>query len=309
MVEVKDRIDCCTISSVMRPHVQGEVKVTVDSRVNILDLLSETARIEKILDGFALIEPEISPRSLGVIGVGNGIEMIGAAHIFQGLDRFILAEPDPSLLRHAHGNLLNNAPRGVNVELRDSRVNLLAPLATLGQKVDLLYVNLLNAPFSTVADPDSKTLPVAGTAEDDMLNGYLLGLPYHFLRALPEVLNPGGSALMLIAARFPFAILDRLAAAAEVRFEELACGFDLQSDAAAVLPVFAAAERENARFYFYHYGEAKREMYGNDIPTAAGTLARYLASTRLSARLARDHVETAIDVAYIYHLMRVTPIG
>jgi hypothetical protein len=309
MADLKHSLDSYTITSIMKPHVRDAVTVTLDPRVDVMDLLAESHRIEVILDGLALVEPEISPRSLGVIGAGNGIETIGAGHIFHGLDQIILADRDMALLLCAAVNVRNNVPRGVQVEMRGSAVNLLTPHAALGRKVDLLYVNLLNPPYCTVIDPDSEVPPVTGTAEDDMLNGYLLNLPYHFLRALPEVLNPGGSALMLIAGRFPFAILDRLAAAANVRFEEVNCGLDHLTDPMPVLSTYAAAERGEFRFFFYNYGQAKAIPRDGDIPVTGGTLARYLSSARLSARLALEQFKTSIEIGSIFHMLRVTPVG
>jgi SAM-dependent methyltransferase len=301
------------VRSVKTPHVQRPSTITLDPRVDMVDLLDESVRIERVLDGFALIAKQASPRVLGMIGVGNGIEMIGAAHLFRSLDWIILADRDASLLLHAGGNVRNNAPRGVNVELRGGTIDLRSPLATLGRKVDLLYVNLLNAPFSEAPDAvigrDAHVPPVRGTAEDEILNGYLLALPYHFLRSLPEVLNPGGSALMLIASRFPFTVLERLAAAAGVRFEELVCDLGYQADEKHVIPAFAAAERDDFPFFFYDHARAREARHGREHPTTGGNLAQCLAPSRLTARAADDRLYAGAEIACTYHLLRATPIG
>jgi hypothetical protein len=301
-------------SALFEPYTERRVRLRLDPRLAGLRLGAETARVELVLRGFAAVARRLaaqgkSPWSFGMIGPGSGAEAIGAAHVFRSLRHITVTDRDPLILAEAASNIRRHVDAGIDVTSHDG--NIFAPLATVGRRVDLLYANLLNIPFTAapeaVIDRCAYCPPVARTAHDELLNTYRLGLHFFFLRAAPAALTERGVVLASLGGRFPYGVFNRLAEAAGMRFEEISSALQLQTDADNVLNGCASAEIRGEEFDFYEYDGASACLAGRGACSGAA-LKSLLTPYRLSAQAAlRAHL-AGRSVGHTAHLMLATPI-
>jgi hypothetical protein len=312
------KLDCLLnpydASALFEPYTERRVRLRLDPRLAELPLDAEADRVRLVLRGFARLGQVLatqgrSPWSFGMIGPGSGAEVIGAAHILPSLRRIAVADRDPLILTEAASNIRRHVDATVEVTSLEGSV--FAPLAGTGRRVDLLYVNLANIPFTAapeaVLDHTAYCPPVKRTAHDELLNTYRLALPFHFLHAAPATLTARGAALLLLSGRFPYGVFARLADAGGFRFEEIACGLQRQTDTRTVLTGCAAAEMQGEEFDFYDYDAATAGLAAR-APGSGAALKSLLTPHRLSARAALRTYPTGKSIGHTLHLMLATPI-
>jgi hypothetical protein len=302
------------VSALLTPYVQRKVHIRPDFWRRRVGFGADAARIKRILCGFAILDEQLRVadrprRSFAMVGAVGGVEAIGAAHIFKDLDSITVTDPYPASRMQAAANIRDNIDPAITVDALAGAVH--APLALAGRTVDVIYANLLDGPMAapTQAVGENAAYPsVAGSGNDKMLNGYLLGLPYRFLRSVRGALTPGGMALVLLGGRFYYGLFDRLAAAAGVRFEEVVSGLERQIDETNIVSAYAVAEGEDVVFDFYDFEKARQSLHGDEhLP--GGLLESVLAPWRLSAREARRAIRAGTAIGHTYHLMKATPLG
>jgi hypothetical protein len=301
-------------SALFEPYTERRVRLRLDPRLAELRLDAETDRVRLVLRAFALLNQVLaaqgkSPWSFGMIGPGSGVEVIGAAHIFRSLRRITIADRDPLILVEAASNIRRHVDATVDVTALDG--NIYAPLADAGRRVDLLYANLANVPFSAapdaVIDQAAYCPPVARTAHDELLNTYRLGLPFQFLRSALTALTARGAALLVLGGRFPYGVFPRLAEAAGFRFDEILCGLQRQTDTRNVLTSCAAAELQGEEFDFYDFDGASAGLSARALLGGAA-LKSLLTPYRLSARAALRGYPAGRSIGYTLHVILATPI-
>jgi hypothetical protein len=301
------------VSHLFQRYGDWRIVLQLDPRLAHLRDDAALDRLRHVLRGFDLADlmltaQDKAPMSLGLIGAGSGAEAIGAAQIFRSLNLVAVTERDPLLLAEAAINIGRHVDAAVEVHLDEG--NIYSPLAAIGRRVDLLYVDLTDIPFTAAPEAavEHKAYcpPVARTAHDAVLNAYQLALAYRFLRSAPAALTARGSALVLLGARFPLGVLDRLAEAANLHFLEVRSWLQLQADAANVLGGFA--EAESRAFDFYDF-DAGRALLSGRPPPLGDELKRLLAPCRLRARDAMTAFRDGRRIGYTAHLILATPYG
>ena len=302
------------VSSLFQPYTERRICIGLGPRLYEIRLAAEAERVRRVFQGFARLAGDLAasgrkPSSFAMIGAGSGVEAIGAAHIFTTLRHITITDRDPAILAQAAANLAGNVPPRIGLQAVGGHIH--APLAAAsGRRVDILYANFANVPFSdspeAVIDRRSYCPRIAGTAHDDLLNRCQLAAPWRLLSAARTVLNPGGFALVLLGGRFDFSVFERLADAAHVRFEEIICGLKRQIDGDNVLSGYAAAETPGQTFDFYDFDRARRGLRGQD-PRPGPVLAAVLAPWRLSACEALRSFRAGASIGHTYHLLQATP--
>jgi hypothetical protein len=303
----------CDLSHVVRRYTPHRVALRLDPRLAHLHEDAEIDRVRHVLRGFEIADllqlaQDCQPSSFGMIGPAAGAEAIGAAHIFGRIRRIVLTDRDPLLLAEAASNIRRHVPREIRVVCDEGHIY--APLAATAERVDLLYANLADIPFTAAAEAVIEYMAycpsVLRTAHDALLNACELGVAYCFLSAAPAALTARGAALVLLGGRFPLAVFHRLADAAGMRIVEVQAWLQRQADARHVLAGFAAAETGAQAFDFYDFDTAQALL-----PRRAGphgdALKRLLAPCRLSAGAALAAFHAGRAIGYTAHLLLATP--
>jgi hypothetical protein len=302
------------VSALFEPYTERRIQLQIDPRLPDPRFGAVAERVRQVFRAFTIASRRLTmqgnaPKVFGTLGVGSGIEAIGAAHIFPELDRIVATDRDPLLLAEAAINIRFNIESRITVAARDG--NIFAPLvSTGGWRVDLLYADLSDIPFTTapeaIVERRAYCPPVARTAHDDVLNDYQLGLPYHFLRSGLSALSPRGAMLIALGGRFPYGVFDQLADAAGLRFTEILCALRRQADDQAVISGFAAVEAASAGFEFYDF-DAAHGIVG-DMIINGDAMKSLLARHRLSAQAALQALGAGRSIGHTIHLILATPI-
>jgi SAM-dependent methyltransferase len=310
-IGLPERLD---LTPLLRGYVDRRLDVPVISADQRRRIHFEEKRIRRVLSGFAGLAGELAgdpvpARRLLVIGVDSGVETIGASHIFDAVEQITFTDHDQVVVDHARQRLAAGARTGV--ELRPMTISI-AALGSIDRRFDLVYANLLNAPFSdcpetraarAVAWPTCLMPAAAGLLERDDLAAHFLTL--HAARSL---LRPGGRLLLLVGGRHPFRALKMMGGATGFVFDVLASGFKEQIDADAVIPAYARAEDHRTPFLFYPADEANEVLRRSDnLPN--DMLERCLAAHRLTAREAAEHLLHRVKIGHTYYLFTATRPG
>jgi hypothetical protein len=288
------------------------VRIGLDPRINEVAFAAQRERHRRVAFALTALGREMAdadrPRTLGMIGAGHGVEAIAVAEALPGLERIILAERDPAILVQAAANIRDNVRTTISVDQRHRPIDLLNPLAAIGEAVDILFLDLTDAPHTArpgaVVAQGTTCPPIEGTKFDALLNGYLLALPCQFLRAARHALKPDGFTLLLLGSRFYVRLLDVLAQAGRVDLFDVICGLEQQDDAANVLSAYVAAEADGIGFDFYEFdlgGDRSRD------PITRDSLESFLTAPRISAHTALRQFKTHKPVGYTYFLFRAVP--
>ncbi len=302
-------MDAVDVSFLFTPYRSAPVRVHLDPDMYSVKRDCAENWVWHAFRGFARLDRRIGLRSFAAIGSGSGIDAIGAAAIFPNLEHIIVTDVEARLVRLAVDNVRANVEPGLAVTGMAGDVCL--PLAKTGQRVELIYANLPNIP---VADPahaiiDHGTFyrPNAVIADDALLDRYLLGLQYRFLLSAHDALTADGCCLFMVGGRFPYAIFDRLAAAAGFAFEEVLATLKLQSEPENVTRGYAAAETDGLTFDFYDFDRAATAV-GDAAALSGRDLKALAAPARISAGEARALMAAGGRVGHTLHLIKATPL-
>lgn len=158
------------------------------------------------------------PASIGITGIGNGIEGIAAAKIFENsLRQLFIVDTDNEILNGALVNIRRNINK-TRVEVIGHVGSFAEPLEAEGVQVDLFAGNVPNLPSEedqeliTGADHGS-FMPRAWYEKyqpPEKFMQWALGTQYAHLKSARNVVKEGGSALTLVGGRFPLHLADEL---------------------------------------------------------------------------------------------------
>jgi hypothetical protein len=264
-------------------------------------------QLRLLFHSFAGLAPE-APRSLALIGAGNGVEALGATLTMPTLERLILADRDSASLARAATNIARNVGRRVRLEALAGRSSIAAATAAVeaGGRVDLVYADLL-APPSAAAPPRRPPASLRlWQMEDEGHDRCALAVARQVLVGIGDVLHAAGQALVMLAGRAGYAALERAVDASGLYVESVASGVVRQTDPAALLPLYAAAEGAGISFQFYEF-EAATQLFSELGEPAGPALESALVPLRLSAGAALDAFRGGTDIGHLYHLLKARP--
>ena len=194
------------------------------------------------------------------IGTGSGLDMIGAWHIFHP-GRWYVTDINRDALQTAEENLENNV-KLEDLHWWDTRRNFLhgslaEPLIETGAKLDVLYANLPNIPARHVEMDGSIA---SATFIDRGLVGevpkeydrYLLGTQYMTLMQARQCVKPGGSVVVALGGRVPYALVKKMFEECGYKMEDLYGRMKVQTQPDDVIGGYADNETRNGvdfRFY------------------------------------------------------------
>ena len=260
---------------------------------------------------FRRIANETSVRSFASIGCGSGADAIGAMCAFLDVERIVVTDVDPRIIPLAQRNVEKYAQSRKVIALQGS---LCHPLREAGITVDLMYENLPNLPVNGTRDLgstyDSSIIP-SGRKE---LADYLLSSHQALLRDAKDRLNPGGSIICSIGGRVPSSLLREMVQQEGYYFQELVCGFKVQTEPGEVLVGYAHAEKGAITFDFYDYEKAAARLMQSGFPfvytfpkdVSAEELKEILCPYRISAQeaLERYRANENIKVGHVVQMIR-----
>lgn len=268
---------------------------------------NDCRRLRLLFHSFAGLASS-EPRSLALIGTGNGVEALGATLTMPTLDRLVLADRDSASLARAATNIARNVGRRVRLEALAGRSSIAAATAAVeaGGRVDLVYADLLAPP--AIGTPLRR--PPASLRlwqmEDDGYDRCALAVARQVLVGIGDLLDAAGRALVMLAGRAGYAALERAVDASGLYVESVASGLARQADPAALLPLYAAAEGARISFQFYDFDTATELM--SELAEPSGpALEAALAPLRLSAGAALDAFRAGTDIGHLYHLLKARP--
>jgi hypothetical protein len=268
---------------------------------------NDCRRLRLLFRSFAALAPS-APRSLALIGAGNGVEALGATLTMPTVERLILADRDSASLARAATNIARNVGRRVRLEALAGRSSIAAATAAVeaGGRVDLVYADLLALPVAAAPQRRAPSSLRLWRMEDDGHEPCALAVARQILVGIADLLHPAGYALAMLAGRAGYAALERMADASGLAIESVVSGFARQADPAVMLPLYAAAEGAGISFQFYEFDAAMQLMSELEEPTGPA-LEAALAPLRLSAGAALDAFRAGSAVGHLYHLLKARP--
>lgn len=169
------------------------VHLDIDHRMYSIKTHAPENWVWHAFKGFGLIKSQFesvgfTPKTFAAIGSGSGVDAIGAARIFTGLERIVVTDVEDDVVRQAAENVRRNVSD--DIEVIGLSGNVCAPLAEQGIQADVIYANLPNIPLSGTENLDYGTFyridqekVGSGAQEEADINRYLLGLQYSTWKA------------------------------------------------------------------------------------------------------------------------------
>jgi hypothetical protein len=255
--------------------------------------------------------------SLALIGTGNGVDAIGACHIFKDVVRIYLTDIDEETLPLALQNVKGNLDPAAKAAVDGFAGDVCEPLQERSIKVDLIYGNLPNIPLWDSEQTDGFGLstfysPRESAAPHPVIKQSMLELQLHFLRSAKACLTPGGSVVQLVGGRFPSRNFKLLYELAGFELTQLCAGLKPQTEASEVLTGYARAEKENdVEFTFYDYDKAlaalKQDGQGNLVADEPmDYLEKTLKDCLMNATRALEAHRNGILIGHTCHVLRGT---
>lgn len=311
--DITDKLEACGIK-VERPIVITETDKTYPIKPELWDNWFPFAYLafkELALRGARI-------KSFATVGTGNGVDAIGAAHIFDGLETIVLTDLEPEIVEVSAENVRRNTS---GIEIVPLVGSLLEPLIERKSKVDVVYENLPNIPDTNGSANGYKRAsrfdPKSVTSANIGAQRYLLLPHYAFLQKTRDVLLPDGTAVLSIGGRVPYEVLRKLVENSGHQFSELVAGFKRQTEPWEVLHGYAEAERRGIEFDFYMCNETIRYLKAQGFKEPFAdldgiTLKTLIEPFKVSAREAlriyeksrRYDKDTAINIGHTVHIIR-----
>lgn len=245
------------------------------------------------------------------VGTGPGIDAIGAFEILYPRT-VIMTDVHPDVLPLAQKNFSQHVPNG-QVVSQTLQGSLLEPLQARHLKVDVIYANVPNVPFTQAADAllseqltSSFFNPKISAGVPQDIRRYMLSMQYRTVQAAYDCLVPGGSVLINLGGRVPVDLVEHMFQEQGYTCEELVVLLKMQSQPKIMLASYAQAEKDNqVEFDFYRYGEARQILENAHKKLSTRQMKSLLRTCRVSAteawRLFSQHKER---IGHIVQLLR-----
>jgi methylase of polypeptide subunit release factors len=249
--------------------------------------------------GFARLKHK-RPRVFASIGSGTGVDAIGAARIFEDLERIIVTDVEQAIVEQAVDNVRRNVRP--DIEVIGLCGDVCTPLLKSGMRADIIYANLPNIPAHEPRSHGTFYRPQTASESSGDLGDYLLGLQHRFLVSAKHALSPEGEVAFMIGGRFPLCVLDTLQVSTAFELREIVSALKVQTEAECVTAGYAERERDSVRFEFYDYERAST-LLGPGAPDSGAALKARLAAAMTSATEALAIVRNGGRVGHTLHML------
>lgn len=255
------------------------------------------------------------PRSMAIIGIGNGLEGIAAVTAFPSLKKLFISDVEEKVTLGAYQNISQCVKE---IEITTLNGSLCEPLIKADQKVDLVFANIPNLLTDNIGDDDlgeSRGTFIQANLLDRYFvpfdfSSWALGGQYALLKSAKQILRPAGSLITALGGRVPFPLIADLFSSCGYSFHEELIGFKLQTETLIDLEGYASLESQfGVQFTFYQYENALRLL--NDVGFASASdsisgqeLSKILAPSKLSASKALKEFKSGKTIGHIVLLLR-----
>jgi SAM-dependent methyltransferase len=304
-------------------RVRRPVRLTLTDATYALEPTPEQAWLPIAFRAFARLARRIAVRDVLVVGTGNGLDVLGAAEIFEDLRSVTATDLHDAGLRVARENVLAHLEDPGAIELLWHAGDVLAPVPP-ELRFDLVYENLPNLPAG--ADLELRDGEIAGrffdaAGSDDVpepFAAHLLALHHRCLRQAHRCVRDGGGVLTAIGGRVPVEVALGLHRACGYAPELVAFDVKPQAVPELVIAPYAEAEaRTGVAFTFYApeavelVTAARRDgLDGHELASAvADDLARYAMSAGEAARRTDRGEDVAHSVLMIFGGRGAAPVA
>jgi hypothetical protein len=216
---------------------------------------AERSWIPIVLSAFARVAERMPVRELLIIGTGNGLDVLGAAEIFD-LDSIVVTDLLEESLAVAQDNVLSHLddPGGIKLSFHSGDLLSCVPPE---QRFSLVYENLPNLPAPPERRIDAGSnagwfFDASEPRVPEPFQTYLLPLHYRCLQEARGRVHDRGGVLTAIAGRIPAEVAFGLHRACGYLPELVVFDVKIQSDPDVILPGYCRAEEESGvEFTFY----------------------------------------------------------
>jgi hypothetical protein len=240
-------------------RVRRPVRLRLTGDSYPLEPAPEQAWLPVAFRAFAALRRTMRVEHLLIVGTGNGLDVLGAAEIFD-LRSLTATDLHAASVDVARENVLAHLT-GPGAPVLEFAAGDLLSCVPAGRRFSLVYENLPNLPAGPAADLRRGTL--AGrffAAGDDVVPEpfarYRLALHHRLLRDARPRLAEGGGVLTAIGGRMPRDVPFALHRACGYRPRLVAFDVKLQVEARLVVPAYRDAEAEHGLPFTFYAPEA-----------------------------------------------------
>ena len=270
--------------------------------------------LEKILE-----QEKKLVQSIGIVGIGSGVEGIAALKVFEGLKNLVISDIDQEILVGAVKNVESLAV-GSNVEILPMIGSFAEPMQSLPYKFDLIHGNIPNLPSGEnqelkFGDEKGTFLPSLTFERYNppvKFTKWAMAAQVAYLQSAKKVLSPTGSVLTELGGRMPLSVVEGLFKECGYKMQEMLVGFKEQTEAEMDFQGYHQVEKEfGVEFDFYLYQESEKIMrqQGIENPTtqiSGEKLKELLSKNRVNASEALKLFNQGAAVGHTVHIFRGT---
>lgn len=265
-----------------------------------------------------LMQEEKRVESIGIVGIGSGVEGIAALHIFHDQIRhLVISDVDEGILQGAVKNLAAILQSN-HVQLTAVVGSFCESIKTHGIELDLVHANIPNLPASDSEDlskgAEKGTFLPASLYEEyappEKFVSWALGAQFAYLSSAKEVVREGGTIITELGGRVPLQLVRELFKEVGLDFQEVVTGFKEQTEALIDFTGYHQLETQHGvefEFYLCKESFALLEQRGIKNPTSevsAEEIKSILEPYKVSAGKALECYRDGIAVGHTVHLFR-----
>ena len=214
----------------------------------------------------------LAVKTFATIGSGNGVDAIGAYHIFPGLETALMVDINRQVLGLCKNNFARNTDadsKGVHYDAIEG--SLCQRLVDMQIKADLIYANIPNVPEEPgrifIGRNSSGFLdrPLYGSVPEEFERHFMVS-QYALLKSAKKALAKNGTLVVNFGGRAPYKLLPKMFKENGYRFSEVCCGFKKQTETEVMLLGYGKGEQEyGVEFDFYRYEAAMQLLQEKKI--------------------------------------------
>jgi methylase of polypeptide subunit release factors len=257
-------------------RIKDEIEIELADRAYLPDLtdLKRDWVASVAAPAFRQLARSRTARAFASIGTGSGVDALAAIEIL-GAEVVGITDLFEEVVAAAARNVRDNLRPGVTISLHAGAGDLLVPLASSGEKFDVIYENLPNLPVddTRLIEQDKTSaafLAPRSEAVPGFVTDWLLTMHYLALVQARDALTPDGVVLSTVGARLPLDVLARMSRAAGLTPRVLTYGWKVQADADDVISTYANWERQGLGPFRFYAADALEATFADLAPGEAG---------------------------------------